>query len=174
MKSPARSGNCSERVTRRLLGAGLTCCLMLPAGAHADELWGSFRLPGGAGGFRRVAELGSGPRLPAGVLVDLVRAQYRNSAQGSEELRERLVKYVLYTQSVESALVSWPDGLSIAAIGGDRRRHDAFRESVELLGLRVRITGGAISVEVDRSDGSVERQHGLSAPDSVRPRSPGS
>ena len=151
-------------VVTRLVAVAVGLCISAGSVAAADDVWGAIRVPGGADALRRVASLGDGPRIKAGVLADLIRAQYRNTSEGAEEARDRLKRYLEHMLAVEQAVADWPDGLVLAAAtGADRRRQETFRDAVELFGLRVRTNRGQATVEVDRGGESVERQQWLAA-----------
>jgi hypothetical protein len=148
----------------RLMSVGAIVCALLPSPAVADDLWGSIRIPGGADAFRQIGNLGAGPRVKAGVLIDLVRSQYRLSSNGSDVVRDRLDAYVRHLLAVERALAGWPEGLTLsAATGTDRRRQQAFQDTLELFGMRVRTSRDRAVVEIERGSDEMLRQQWLGA-----------
>ena len=114
--------------------------------------------------MRRVAGLGDGPRSRTSAIVDLVRTYYGVTVKGSPEHRERFVRYLNYILDLERLVAQMPDGLAVTdAVRTDRREQDRLKDILVSFGLRLRATGAAVTVEVDRDESAVERQRWLRA-----------
>ena len=136
---------------------------MAPTAAFAADEWGAIRVPGGVSAMRRVAGLGDGPRTKTSVIVDLVRSQFGITVKGSPESRERFTRYLDYILEVERLLAQFPEGLSLSSARADRRDPEQLRDAFAMFGLRARVTGADIVLDLDRDAAGVERRRWLRA-----------
>ena len=158
------SSEIMRRSLSRLVAAVAVSAMVPSVAAAADEGWASIRVPGGVAAMRRVAGLGDGPRSRTSAVVDLVRAYYGVTVKGSPEHRERFVRYLNYIIDLERLVAQMPDGLAVTdAVRTDRREQDRLKDILVSFGLRLRTTGAAVTIEVDRDESAVERQRWLRA-----------
>ena len=158
------SSTIMRRRLSRLVAAVAVSAIVPSVAAAADEGWAAIRVPGGVAAMRRVAGLGDGPRSRTSAVVDLVRVYYGVTVKGSQEQRERFVRYLNYILDLERLVAQMPDGLAVTdAVRTDRREQDRLRDSLAPFGLRLRPAGAAVTIEVDRDESAVERQRWLRA-----------
>jgi hypothetical protein len=153
-----------RRRLSRLVAALAVSAILPSAAVAADDGWAAIRVPGGVAALRRVASLGDGPRSRTSAIVDLVRAYYGVTVKGSPEHRERVIRYLNYILDLERLIAQMPDGFAVTdAVRTDRREQDRLKDTLVTFGLRLRSTGAAIAVEVDRDESALERQRWLRA-----------
>ena len=158
----------AARARRRFRLAIAIAVLAIPplvpsrAVAADDPLWGSLRVPGGVAALRRVASLGDASRPPSEVVRDLARSWFGTTVRSGTEPRDRLVGYLRHVARAEAAFAAWPDGVSTAA-AADPARREAFRNLMDLLGLRVRSAAAGVAVELNPDPDAAMRRRWLSA-----------
>jgi hypothetical protein len=129
----------------------LVCAALTAAPAAAEEIWGQVLLPGGTTAGRQVLALGDQKgRMDASWLLDFVRRYYTNTnvADVTDPV-ETLERYTTFCARVRTAFSTrWKDGFTLEDLKTkEKEKRTATHDFAEELGLRVRQSHSAFSVE---------------------------